>query len=132
VSRIGRVSRVPPDVVLLDASWPSRALIRAQLIANGFEVAATDTWAGMRRWLRPGTKPRVAIVDLKNLENPAAMLRDLSVLMRPQRVLVIAAAGTVPGAEIERLGFRVLSRPVSVEDIVNGADEIVRSTSKTD
>jgi hypothetical protein len=60
------------------------------------------------------------------------MLRDLSVLMRPQRVLVIAAAGTVPGAEIERLGFRVLSRPVSVEDIVNGADEIVRSTSKTD
>ena len=36
-------STVPPDIVLLSADWPSRALIRAQLLEEGFEVVATDT-----------------------------------------------------------------------------------------
>jgi len=28
----------PPDIVLLGAEWPSRALLRAQLIEEGFDV----------------------------------------------------------------------------------------------
>ena len=90
-------------VVLFGAAWPLRALIRAQLIEDGFEVVAVDTWTELRRRLRPGHKPRAAILDLKDLENPSAVLSDLSLLMRPERVLVIAASGAVPCAEIERL-----------------------------
>ena len=30
-----------PDVVLLDAQWPRRAPLRAQLIDEGYEVVAT-------------------------------------------------------------------------------------------
>ena len=52
----------PPDVVLLAADWQPRALIRAQLIEQGFDVVATDTWPVMRRHLRAGTKPRIVLV----------------------------------------------------------------------
>src|ERR671937_1114216 len=76
------------DVVLLAVEWQPRALIRAQLIEQGLDVIATDTWSKMRRQLRPGTKPRLAIVDLKGLPDPLSVLRDLRVLMKPDRVLV--------------------------------------------
>src|SRR5437763_9694143 len=104
----------PPDIVLLGAEWQPRALIRAQLIEEGFEVVATDTWPMMRRHLRPGSKPRLAIVDLKSLPNPAAVLNDLRVLMNPDRVLVLTAIGTVESGDVERLGFRPIVRPVVV------------------
>ena len=98
--------------MLFGAAWPSRALIRAQLIEDGFEVVAVDTWVEMRRQLRPGHKPRAAILDLKDLENPSAVLSDLSLLMRPERVLVIAASGAVPLAEIVSY-LRELSGPAA-------------------
>lgn len=107
-----------PDVVLLGAEWKTRALIRAQLIEEGFEVVATDTWSMMRRYLRPGLKPRLAVVDLKDLDEPGRVLRDLAVLMKPERVLVLAATATVPPSEISRLGFHVLRRPLTVAMIV--------------
>src|SRR5437870_10639728 len=100
-----------PDIVLLGAEWQPRALIRAQLIEEGFDVVATNTWPIMRRHLRPGSKPRLAIIDLKGLPNPMEVLADLRVLMKPSRVLVLTASGTVPVEEIERAGFRRLSRP---------------------
>lgn len=108
----------PPDVVLLGAEWKTRALIRAQLIEEGFEVVATDTWPMMRGHLRPGLKPRLAVVDLKDLDEPGRVLRDLAVLMKPERVLVLAATATVSSSEVSRLGFHVLRRPLTVATIV--------------
>jgi hypothetical protein len=105
-------------VVLLGTEWKTRALIRAQLIEEGFEVVATDTWPMMRRHLRPGLKPRLAVVDLKDLDEPGRVLRDLAVLMKPERVLVLAAAATIPPSELARLGFHVLRRPLTVATIV--------------
>jgi len=116
----------PPDVVLLAADWQPRALIRAQLIEQGFDVVATDTWPVMRRHLRAGTKPRIVLVDLKDLPDPDAVLRDLAVLMKPERVLVLGAIGTVSPADIERLGFRALPRPIVIEDVVQAAEEAVK------
>ena len=107
-----------PDIVLLDAEWPSRALLRAQLIEDGFDVLATDTWTTMRRYLRPGSKPRLAIVDLQGLPSPEQVLKDLTVLMPPGRVLVLSALGTVAGEELDRLGFRHVKRPIVVADVV--------------
>jgi hypothetical protein len=111
----------PPDVVLLAAEWQPRALIRAQLIEEGLEVVATDTWPMMRRQLRPGMKPRLALVDLKGLPDPDRVLNDLRVLMKPDRVLVLTAIGTMSPVEIERLGFRALQRPIAIERIVHAA-----------
>ena len=106
------------DIVFLDADWHSRALIRAQLIEDGFEVVATESWTMMRRHLRPRSKPRLALVDLKDLADPQDVLHDLRVLMKPERVLVLCAIGTMPCEDVERLGFHVMPRPFVIEDLV--------------
>src|SRR5213592_4905843 len=110
-----------PDIVLLGAEWRPRALIRAQLIEEGFEVVATNTWPMMRRHLRPGSKPRLAIVDLKGLPHPSDVLADLRVLMKPARALVLTASGTMAVQDIECLGFHRLSRPFVIEEMVRVA-----------
>src|SRR5262249_25158124 len=110
-----------PDIVLLGADRRTRAPLRAQLLEDGLEVVATDTWPAMRRQLRPGSKPRLAIVDLQGLDDPAGVLEALGVLMKPDRVLVLTALGSVPAGAIERAGFRMLHRPASIEQVVAAA-----------
>jgi hypothetical protein len=116
-----------PDIVLLAVEWQPRALIRAQLIEEGFDVVATNTWPMMRRQLRPGMKPQVAILDLKELPDPGGVLGNLRVLMKPERVLVLTAAGTVSPADIERLGFQALPRPIVIEDVVRAAAHAIHA-----
>jgi DNA-binding response OmpR family regulator len=116
-----------PDIVILATAWRERALIRAQLIEEGFEVAATDTWATLRSYLRPGSKPRLALVDLQNLVGSQEILRDLTVLMEPSRVLVLRASATVTQKEIEALGFGVLNRPMTIEDIIAAVRAVLTS-----
>src|SRR5262245_42733106 len=109
---LSTMRQAPPDVVLLAIEWQSRALIRAQLIEEGFEVIATNSWPMMRWHFRPGMKPRLAVVDLQGLPNSVQVLKDLRVLMKPERVLVLTAIGTPSTTDVERLGFRALSRPI--------------------
>jgi hypothetical protein len=111
----------PPDVVLLSADWHIRVPLRAQLIEEGLEVLAADTWPMMREHLRPGAKPRLVIVDLQGLPNPREVLDGLRVLMKPNRVLVLTALGSVASDEIEPAGFRALRRPASIDDVVRAA-----------
>src|SRR5918911_549862 len=40
------------SVALLGVEWQPRALIRAQLIEDGFDVLATDSWPMMRHLVR--------------------------------------------------------------------------------
>ena len=108
----------PPDIILLATEWQPRALLRAQLIEEGLEVLATDSWAMMRRWLRPGAKPSLAIVDLQGLPEPERVLNDLRMLMRPSRVLVLTSIGTVTPHTIEALGFKVARRPIRIGRVV--------------
>ncbi|HEX7797195.1 MAG TPA: hypothetical protein VF456_22695 [Vicinamibacterales bacterium] len=118
-----------PDIVFLDADRHSRALIRAQLIEDGFEVVATESWTMTRRHLRPGSKPRLALVDLKDLADPQDVLRDLRLLMKPERVLVLSAIGTIPREDIERLGFHVMPRPFVIEDVVREVRKVTATGS---
>jgi len=68
------VDTKPPDVLLLSAEWPERALLRAQLIEQGYEVVAIDRWPIPRLFRRPAMKPRVIIIDLRDLAEPRAVL----------------------------------------------------------
>ena len=110
-----------PDVVLLSANRLIRAPLRAQLIEDGFEVIGTDTWPTMRRHLRPGVKPLLAIVDLQNLPAADEVLRDLRVLMNAGHVIVLVAPGTIAADDVDRLGYIVLRRPMSIGNIVDAA-----------
>jgi len=113
------------DIVLLVTEWRPRALLRAQLIEEGFEVLAVDSWAAARPHFRLGSKPRLVIVDLQELPEPERVLAELSVLMTPPRVLILSAAATVEPDDVARLGFRRLTRPVSIENIVAAATEAI-------
>jgi hypothetical protein len=84
--RAGHVS----DILLLGVGWPLRALLRAQLLEEGFDVCATDTWMSAVGYLKPGSKPRMVIVDLQGLPNPAGVLSNLSVW--PPRAVLKGAA----------------------------------------
>lgn len=107
-----------PDIVLLAADWPERALLRAQLIEEGFEVEASDDWPAMHRALSPRWMPQVAVVDLKDLRNPEAAVGELGRILGPDRVLVLTGSGTMHGADIDRLGVRALRRPMEIGEIV--------------
>jgi DNA-binding response OmpR family regulator len=117
---------MPPDIVLLGVEWQPRALLRAQLIEEGFEVLATDDWTTMRESLRPGSEPWLAIVDLQGLPQPDRVLADLRVLMKPGRVLVLTALGAVPRDQIERFGFRMVHRPIQIAEVVATAARAIR------
>jgi hypothetical protein len=52
-------------------------------------------------------------------------LADLQVLMKPARVLVLSAAGTVPQRDIEQLGFRVVRRPFIIEDLMRTVRTVI-------
>ena len=117
----------PPraDIVLIGVPWRSRALLRAQLIEEGFEVLATDAWPTAGRWLLTGIEPWLVIVDLQELANPKTVLSELHTLVKPDRVLVLSGAGTVPPTELQRFGFEVVSRPIAIEAVVAAASRLV-------
>jgi len=122
----------PPDVMVLGAEWPERALLRAQLIEEGYGVIAVDAWPIPRLCRRAGMKPRVMIIDLKGLPRPQDVIDEIRLVLRPERVVVIVALGTVAVEDIERHGYQVVSRPASIGDIVATITTLLRGTGSED
>jgi hypothetical protein len=71
----------PPDIVLLGAVWPERALLRAQLFEEGYDVVAIVAWPMPAVYCDPGTKPRLLIVDLQRLPHPRVALDEIRLVM---------------------------------------------------
>ena len=69
-----------PDIVLIDANWPNRALVRAQLIEEGYDVIATDDWATAKTYVEASLKPRLVVVDLQNLPDAEFIIGELEAL----------------------------------------------------
>ncbi|MDE3156625.1 MAG: hypothetical protein KGN76_16105 [Acidobacteriota bacterium] len=115
------------DILLVSAEWRLRVAIRAQLIEEGFEVEAHEAWDFAELLLRSGARrPRLLIFDATAEDHPAALLRTLSHLMAPERVLVLTAPSLLAPADIAAVGFpHVLARPFSVSDVVSRAAQIL-------
>jgi len=122
-------ARGRPDIVLLGPEWPERALLRAQLLEDGYDVVATDAWPIPRQFLRPGMKPRVLIIDLRGLPAPHEALDEVRGVMPPERVVVVTAMGTISADEIRRLGFHVVTRPATMRDVVAAAASLLSLSS---
>ena len=122
-------ARSRPDIVLLGPEWPERALLRAQLLEDGYDVVATDAWPIPRQFLRAGMKPRVLIIDLRGLPAPHEALEEVRGVMPPERVVVVTALGTMTADEIRRLGFHVVTRPATIRDLVAAAASLLSVSS---
>lgn len=121
-----------PDVMLLSSAWPERALLRAQLVEEGYEVIAIDAWPMPRAYRQAATKPRVLVIDLHELATPRQTLDEVRFVMPPERVLVVTALGALPTEEIRRLGFRVIERPTTVAEIVAATAALLHSADVPD
>jgi DNA-binding response OmpR family regulator len=121
-----------PDIVILDSQWPRRALLRAQLIEEGYEAVATDDWATVKSYVRLLLKPRLVIVDLQGLATAREVLDELHHMMKPERILVLTGLGTLTPAEIQRWGFHTMARPVTIGEIVDKASALVRAAFRRD
>jgi DNA-binding response OmpR family regulator len=108
----------PPDIVLIGSEWPARALLRAQLIEEGYEIAAADRWPVPQEFLGRDIQPRLVIVDLHGLPDPAKVLTELRTAIGADKVLAIAALGTLTPEELRATGVHVIDRPASGRDIV--------------
>lgn len=114
-----------PDILLISAAWPSRALLRAELKEAGFDVVAIEGWPIPGPYVRPELAPRLIIVDLRGMPNPRGLLDRLRHLYPADRVLVVMALGTLAAEELHALGFRVVARPARVGEIVETATALL-------
>jgi hypothetical protein len=117
-----------PDVIVLGGEWPERAMLRAQLIEEGYEVVALDAWPLPRQYRRAGMKPRAMVVDLRGLEDPRLTLDELRFVVPPERVVVVTALGTLPRRDVERFGFSTVERPATVGEIVSAVSALLAAT----
>ena len=115
------------EILLVSAERRLRVPIRAQLIEDGFEVEAHEAWEFAELLLRSGARrPRLLIFDATAEDQPAALLRTLSHLMPPERVLILTAPSLLAPADIAALGFsHVLARPFAVGDVVEQAAQLL-------
>lgn len=110
-----------PDFLLLGPEWRERSLLRAELIEAGYSVVAIDAWPIPQLYCQAGMTARVAIVDLKGLDEPRLVLDQLRLVMPADRVLVITALGTLTVEEVRKIGYHVVTRPISIRDVVASA-----------
>ena len=118
-----------PDVVLVCATWPARALLRAQLIEQGYEVVAIDGWPIPRQYLHPLFTPRLVVIDRQGLSDPQRALGEATRLFDTGRVLIVTALGTVPPEEIRASGCHVVARPATVGRIVREAAQMLLASA---
>ncbi len=121
-------------VLLTGGEWRPRALVLAQLLEEGYDVTAVETWDEAELLLRKrAVKPAVVVFDLEDEPQPEAALTTLARLVAPGRAVVLTAASTLPAAPARALGFgHVLVRPYSVADVVNTVARIARPPGRTD
>ena len=111
-------------VILIGAEWRPRTYLRAQLVAQGHETFAVESWDEAELLLRArAVRPRVTVFDVVGEGNPEAALRTLARLLPPDAVIVLTSAVALPVEEVRALGFgRVLARPFAVADAVRAVE----------
>jgi hypothetical protein len=119
-----------PDIVLLGGEWPERALLRAQLIEDGYEVVALDVGPIPEMYRQPGMKPRMIVVDLRGLPEPRETLDTARGLLPRDQILVVTALGTLTADDVRRLGLTAIERPTTIGRIVETAAGILAASPK--
>jgi len=99
------------DVLLIGADWRLRALLRAQLIEEGFDVVALGSWDEAELLLRKrAVSARATVFDLEGEPNPQAALSTLARLVPPPTSVVLTSSAALPPRH-PAIGIRPRDRP---------------------
>jgi CheY-like chemotaxis protein len=109
---------------LIAPDWRLRALLRAQLLEEGYQVTALADWESLEALCRDEVvAPQLLVAELTG-EEPAAVLSLLRQF--PARRLVLRGAGAPGADELRAAGIdAVLSRPCTVEDGVTAVRTVL-------
>jgi DNA-binding response OmpR family regulator len=108
------------EILLIAADWQLRALVRAQLLEEGYAVRALPSLEiALAHLLRSGGQPRLTIVDTQGLQVEARQLVGLRRLTG--QTPLILCGGVSGGGALAQEGLsptEVLLRPFRVGDLV--------------
>lgn len=107
-------------ILIAGKDWQARALLRAQLLEEGFEVEAYETVPDALVALGPGTNlPDLFIADVSASDDPSADVEALSALSRKLPIWIIATRTYIIEKGLRGHGFEmILLRPVDVGELV--------------
>ncbi len=109
-----------PRILIAGKHWTSRALLRAQLIEEGFDVEAyEDVKGGVNRLWGSRDMPALLVVDLFESEGPMEDIATLAHWAKLLPIWIISGHGTSGAATLAGQGFeRVLFRPLDMGKLV--------------
>lgn len=112
-------------ILIAGKDWTLRALLRAQLIEEGFEAEGYYSFADAVDHLQASRiMPALLIADLFASENPAGDITLLSEWTRLLPIWVLAGHSTPDEEVLESRGFeKVLFRPLDVGKLVREIKE---------
>ncbi len=107
-------------ILIAGKDWQARALLRAQLLEEGFEVEAYETIPDALAALGPGTNlPNLFIADVFASDDPSADVEALSAWARKVPIWIIATRTYIIDKGLRGHGFEmILLRPVDVGELV--------------
>ena len=113
------------QILIAGKDWTSRALLRAQLIEEGFDVeACEDVREVVDRMWGSGEMPSLLIVDLFESANPSEDAALLASWAKLVPIWILARHGSSETSLLEGQGFeRVLYRPLMVGKLVQEIKE---------
>ena len=118
-----------PRVVLIGKDWQTRALLRAQLLEEGVDVAAYES-AGeaIEDFGQPASLPALLIADLASSDDPTREAELLAAWAKQVPIWIIASHSLIVDKKLKGRGFEViLFRPIDVGEVV---EQIKRRLAK--
>ena len=109
------------QILIAGKDWQARALLRAQLLEEGFGVEAHATIPEALATLEPGTVlPDLFIADVSTSDDPSADVEALSTWSHKVPIWIIASRTYIVERGLRGHGFEViLLRPVDVNELVD-------------
>lgn len=108
-------------IMIAGKDWQARALLRAQLLEEGFEVEAHETIAEALATLGPRAHPPgLLIADISSSDGPSTDVDALSAWSGKVPVWIIASRTYIVEKSLRGHGFEmILLRPVDVGELVD-------------
>lgn len=108
-------------ILLAGKDWQARALLRAQLLEEGFEVEAHETISSALTTLtQDAALPDLFIADISASDDPAADVDALAAWARKVSTWIIASRTVITEKGLLGHGFEmILLRPIDVGELVD-------------